>query len=185
MAYVHLLSTYAMWVVPMSLFIKSFPNFLRPFVGGIVRAILRRQFHRKIEAILLPIVKQVLSGNMASEEDTFMKWYMEETKNSVKALDPDVLVSCIISINFAGIHTTELSSTQVMYHILGHKGAENLITALRLEIETVRNNSDEEHWTWEQLEKLKLLDSVIRETLRLAPIGKFIQYSIQAGSLLN
>lgn len=172
MSYVRLLSTYAMWVVPMSLLIKSFPKILRPIVGSIVRSVLRRQFHNKIEAILMPIAKQVISGNLVSEEDTFLKWYLEETKNSAKALDPNVLVSSIISINFAGIHTTELSSTQVMYHILSYKGADSLITALRVEIEMIRNNSSEEHWTWDQLEQLNLLDSVIRETLRLAPIGK-------------
>ena len=70
-----------------------------------------------------------------------------------------------MTFSVAAIHTTSDMLTQVLYDLCGRDA---LIQALREEVITV---VQEEGWTKPTLYKLKLMDSVLKESQRLKPIS--------------
>ncbi|GMG29258.1 unnamed protein product [Aspergillus oryzae] len=70
-----------------------------------------------------------------------------------------------LTFSVAAIHTTSDMLTQVLYDLCGRDA---LIQALREEVITV---VQEEGWTKPTLYKLKLMDSVLKESQRLKPIS--------------
>ena len=171
------LSDYAETAMPAGLLIRLFPKFLRPTIGGLVRAWRIRRYHSSLfQTLVPPIAKLVRESQQAekpstTEQSTFVSWWIQEaidTQNS-KAMDPAVIAAVIVQLTFAGLHTTTLTTTSAMYHILSYKDSATLIEELREEI--AQSSADfKGHWTWARLEKMTLLDSVVRESLRCAPI---------------
>jgi cytochrome P450 len=163
--------------MPAGLLIRLFPPVFRPMIGGLVRAWRVRQYHRSLfQSLVPPIAKLVQESQQVgkssnTEQSTFVSWWLQEsidTQNS-KAMDPAVIAAVIIQLTFAGLHTATLTATSTMYHILSFKDSAALVEELREEI--ARSSADAEgHWTWACLEKMTLLDSVIRESLRCSPI---------------
>lgn len=66
------------------------------------------------------------------------------------------------------IPTTVATFNKVVNNILSSEHAEDLINELREESEFLVD-ADHSHWTWTELQRLNLLDGVIKETLRLSP----------------
>lgn len=111
---------------------------------------------------------KVLSQN----QNSFVSWWIQEElqyPQGTVSKDPKTLAEIVMQLNFAGLHTTSLTTTNVFYHILSYKDADALIEELRVENEKYLCNSDSEK-TWACLESMTLLDSVIRESLRCTPI---------------
>jgi cytochrome P450 len=163
--------------MPAALVIRFFPPVLRPLIGGVVRAWRIRKYHSTwFQTLVPPIAKLVQESQQeekpsTTEKSTFLSWWLQEaidTQNS-KAMDPAVIVAVIIQLTFAGLHTTTLTTTSAMYHILSYKNSTALVAELREEI--LQYSTDAKGTcTWACLEKMTLLDSVIRESLRCAPI---------------
>lgn len=105
------------------------------------------------------------------DKQTFASWWIAETANrdGMVAIDPKPLAEIIMQLNFAGLHTTSLAATNVFYHILSYPRANVLINDIRAEADRFSYHDDGEK-TWASLEKMVILDSVIRESLRLAPL---------------
>lgn len=76
----------------------------------------------------------------------------------------------IFMINFPGVHTTAVSATSVLLDILSDPIDENLVNHLRAEIESIAGNSSG-YWNAEDLERAALLDSAVKESLRLNGIN--------------
>lgn len=154
-----------------------FPPILRPIVGKLVRAWRVRWYHRRLLQILVPSIAKMSQDSQSDETSTrhqnsFASWWIQEATDGLsdsKALDPTVLATIIIQLNFAGLHTTSLTTANALYHILSYKNSTDLMNELRSEIGQSATDA-EGHWTWACIEKMTLLDSVVRESLRCAPI---------------
>lgn len=179
--FLRLLSSYSRTALPSALLIRIFPRVLRPIVGRLVRALRIWRYDRKLLRTLVPLTTELLqerdaAGNTSRSDETFASWWVKDAANvtnNPKALDPAVLATVIIQLNFAGTHGTSLATTNVLYHILSCKDAQDLIIDLRNEIEGA-TRSEKGHWTWACVEKMELLDSVVRESLRCAPIDSAV-----------
>lgn len=73
-------------------------------------------------------------------------------------------------INFPGVHTTAVSATSVLLDILSDPVDENLVNDLRAEVESIAGSSSGD-WTAEDLGRAALLDSAVKESLRLNGIN--------------
>jgi hypothetical protein len=89
-----------------------------------------------------------------------MQWMEDSAKG--RPYDPAVSQ---LAMSVVAIHTTSDMLTQVLLDLCGKDG---LIKELRQEIITV---IQEEGWKKSTLYKLKLMDSVLKESSRLKPIG--------------
>ncbi|KAL9615710.1 MAG: hypothetical protein Q9160_009319 [Pyrenula sp. 1 TL-2023] len=177
--YTRLASSYTTWSLPAALFIKLFPRMLRPVVGSIVRYGIVWFLQGRLLSMLHPLMNQRLQqkprqGHQKEHElgETFPTWWIEEAEkltNKSNFLDPHVMAQLIIQLNFAGIHTTTLTATNTVFDLLKYPQATELIDKLRKEIESVTSDMSGQNWDWDRLAQLKLLDSIIRESMRINP----------------
>lgn len=145
------------------------PKLVRPLVA---------RFHpgcRKIQAelrdarnIINPVlVERAAEKRAAAEQGMSPKRYadaMEWMEQCAKGRPYDAGASQL-SFSLAAIHTTSDMITQVLYDLCGK---EELIDALREEARTV---IQAEGWQKTTLYKLKLMDSMLKESQRLKPTG--------------
>lgn len=118
------------------------------------------------EAIITPVLEKrrkskedaVSQGKVPESYCDAMEW-MEQCANG-RHYDPAVAQ---LTFSLAAIHTTSDLLTQVLYDICGKN---DLIQELREEVITVVK---EEGWKKPTLFKLKLMDSVVKESQRMKP----------------
>ena len=166
-----------MLVFPAAVCIRLFPEPLKSLVGRCFRIFFNWRYISPLEARLLKFTTSKIEEAKHSQRPllatgSFAHLLVQEAAKQPggsEALTPKTLAWTIISLNFAGVHTTSMMITAAMYNILSCDPAMGLVEKLRLEIaEELPGTSGS--LTWTHVDRLKLLDAVIRETLRLNPI---------------
>ncbi|RAL07410.1 cytochrome P450 [Aspergillus homomorphus CBS 101889] len=159
--------------------IKAFPAFLHPIVGPIV-GLVNRYFERVFHARLKPIIEKKIQDQKNATDSEVMK---ETLKSKGSLLDlliqagmrskwPMELTTMwlayrIFMINFPGVHTSGVSATSVLLDILSYSDV-NLVDLLREEVLSISSDGS---WTAQDLAKAALLESAIKESLRLNGIN--------------
>ncbi|KAH9975535.1 cytochrome P450 [Lactifluus volemus] len=155
--------TFAINVVKFGMVLSMFPKPLRPIVSRILSDF-PSQIRQETEYIR-PMVEERFAKMKEFGEDwddkpnDMLMWLMNEAKGVERSLDG--LARRLLLINFASIHTTSLTLTQVLYRLLSHP---ECIEPLREEVEAV---VAEDGWTKVGMDKMYKIDSFIRETQRL------------------
>jgi len=88
-----------------------------------------------------------------------LMWLMNEAKEEERSLEG--LTKRMLLVNFASLHSTCLTLTQVFYRLVDNP---DYVEPLRREVEAV---VAEEGWTKAGIDKMHKIDSFIRETQRL------------------
>lgn len=148
--------------------VKRYPKFLHRFVNWFLPETrhLRTQI-AEARRIIQPVIdKRAAAGWIHPENGSGKKYtdalqWMHELSDEKKS---DFAIGQL-GLSLAAIHTTTDLLTQVMYELCQHP---DLIQPLRDEIATVLG---EEGWKRTSLYKMKLMDSVIKESQRLKPPG--------------
>lgn len=147
--------------------LRWWPKFTRPIAARFLPATRKvRDDLDKSRAIIVPVLEKrkaekqaaIARGETPAKYNDAMEW-MEQC---AKGRPYDAAVSQL-SISLAAIHTTSDMLTQVLYDICAHDG---LVDELREEIRTVVG---EEGWQKPTLYKLRLMDSVLKESQRVKP----------------
>ncbi|KAI9375670.1 cytochrome P450 [Aspergillus egyptiacus] len=149
--------------------LRLWPVFLRRLVSGFLPS------YRKLQAeldearsIIIPVLEQrkaekqaaIARGENPKKYNDAMEWMEQCAKG--RPYDAAVVQ---LSLSLAAIHTTSDMLTQVLYDICCEDG---LVDELRREIMEV---VQAEGWKKTTLYKLKLMDSVLKESQRLKPTG--------------
>ncbi|CBF80737.1 hypothetical protein AN8530.2 [Aspergillus nidulans FGSC A4] len=149
--------------------LRMWPTFMRrlvaPFIPGVQKI---RAELEEARRIILPVLEKrkaekqtaIAAGKTPARYNDAMEW-MEQC---AKGRPYDAAVSQL-SLSLGAIHTTSDMLTQVLYDICGHS---DLVDELRQEVLTV---IAAEGWQKTTLYKLKLMDSVLKESQRVKPIG--------------
>lgn len=149
--------------------LRQWPRLIRPLVANFLPSC--QKIRRELDEAR-SIIKPVLQARREAKQTTArdgktpvrfndaMQWMEEVAKG--RPYDAAVMQ---ISFSVVAIHTTSDMLTQVLYDLCGK---EDIIQALRLE---VINVAREEGWGKHSLHKLKLMDSVLKESQRLKPIS--------------
>ena len=153
--------------------IRMAPRFVRPLLGRMFRPILQRHYATFVRHVS-PVIEQYLSGGTPSEKspisaDTLIGWYLAEARklpDASEAVKLETMASLILSLNFAALHSTTITCTDVVINILSYESVQELIQILRDEIKHVLEGTNGS-WSLASLDKMHRLDSVVRETLRL------------------
>ncbi|KAI1118587.1 cytochrome P450 [Nemania sp. NC0429] len=152
--------------------LRIYPKLLRPIVHWFLPEckLLRRQA-AKARSIIQPVISQrqlerrkaLEEGRPVPEYDDAINWAEEESKQY--KYEPATLQ---LSLAGASIHTTADLLSKTILELLAHP---ELIQALRNEaIEVLRVHG----WTKTGLYNLKLMDSVLKETQRVQPLGMVV-----------
>ncbi|KAH9063633.1 cytochrome P450 [Lactarius vividus] len=159
---------FAINVMKFAAILRPFPEFLKPLV---TRAIsnLPSKFQREMEFIR-PMYEERLAkteelGDQKWEDapNDMLMWLMNESKGVERSLEG--VARRMLAVNFAAIHTTSSTMTQVLYRLLANP---EYVEPLRKEVEAVVG---EYGWTTDAMDKLHKIDSFVRETQRLDGIG--------------
>ncbi|PGH15783.1 hypothetical protein AJ79_02163 [Helicocarpus griseus UAMH5409] len=149
--------------------LRLWPALVRPVVAKFLPSC--RKVRREIQEtrdIISPVIKERREAKEAANRagkkperyHDAMEWMEECAKG--RPYDPAIAQ---LSFSLAAIHTTSDMITQVLLDICQCEG---LIQEMRKEIISV---IQEEGWKKTALYKLKLMDSVVKESQRLKPIG--------------
>ncbi|KAI0254414.1 cytochrome P450 [Lactifluus subvellereus] len=155
--------TIAVNVVKFGLIISMFPKPLRALVSRILSN-LPSQIRQEIEFIRPMVEERFAKMEEFGEEwddkpNDMLMWLMSEAKGVEKSVDG--LARRLLLVNFAAIHTTSITFTQVLYRLLANP---EHIEPLREEVEAV---VAQEGWTKAGMDKMHKVDSFIRETQRI------------------
>jgi hypothetical protein len=153
--------------------IRMAPRFLRPLLGRMFRPILQRHYTKFVNHVS-PVIKKYLSGETLSEKspmstDTLIGWYLAEARKlpeASEAMKLENIASLVLSLNFATLHSTTITCRDVIINMLSYESDQELIQILPDEIEHVLEGTNGS-WPLASLDKMRHLDSVVRETLRL------------------
>lgn len=143
--------------------LRLFPEFLRPYISQLTPV--PRKI-RQAENLLAPFLKErlELDAKYGSDWDErpndVLSWLLKGAAPSQKTLHD--LTLRILAINFATVHTSATTVMCSLHYLAAHP---EYIPALREEIETA---IDEDRWTKKAVDKMRKLDSFIRESQRLS-----------------
>ncbi|KAF8463176.1 cytochrome P450 [Russula ochroleuca] len=161
--YLNLNVTYAANVVKFGMIISLFPKPLKLVVSRMLSN-LPSQIQQEIEFIK-PMVEERFAKMQEYGEDwddkpnDLLMWHMSEAKGVERSVEG--LARRLLVINFASIHSTSTTLTQVLYRLLANP---EYIEPLRQEVDSVIT---EEGWTKAGMDKMHKIDSFIRETQRV------------------
>lgn len=147
--------------------LNLWPKAVRPIVARFnpVCRNLRQQIARA-RAAMSPVLQERAVANEAGLQKDYqdaLQW-VDEIANGRK-YDP-VLVQLTLAV--AAIHTSSDLLCQALYYICSYEHQETLVQKLREEIiSAIRNGG----WAKGALQKLTLMDSVLKESQRLKPVG--------------
>ena len=149
--------------------LRLWPKLIRPLVANFLpRCQTIRKELDEAKRIITPILEErraakeaaIRAGKKPEHYVDAMEWMEECAKGR-----PYDAAMAQLSMSLAAIHTTSDLLTQVLLDICGR---DDLIQELRQEVVTV---VEEEGWKKPTLYKLKLMDSVVKESQRLKPIA--------------
>jgi len=156
--------SFAISVTIFGTIIGWFPKPLRPIVSRMLSN-LPSKIQQEVEFIR-PMVEERFAKMEEYGEDwddkpnDLLMWHMIEAKGVERSVEG--IARRMLVVNFASIHTTALTATQVLYRLLANP---EYLEPLREEVDGVIK---EEGWTKAGMDKMYKIDSFIRENLRLS-----------------
>ncbi|KAH9072825.1 cytochrome P450 [Lactarius deliciosus] len=165
----------------LAVIIRLFPKFLKPIVARVLSN-LSSQIQQGMEFIR-PMVEERLAQMEEFGEDwddkpnDLLMWVMNESQGVDRSLRG--FARRLLMINFASIHTTSTSFTNVFYRILSDP---ECIEPLRHEVETA---VAEEGWTKAGMDKMHKIDSFLRESMRVNSILGLSRISLRPFTFSN
>jgi len=168
-AYLNMMVGYTMHVIGSSFMIKLFPKALHPMAGALVHRFRTTPALRKAEGFLGPMIQERLDKiheegkDYADKPNDFTSWLLDNAPPEFATVED--VTSRILAVNFAAIHTSSTTFSHILFNLAKYP---HHFQPLREEIEDVINRDG---WTKSSLQKLRKLDSFMKETSRMDGIG--------------
>ncbi|KZV83351.1 cytochrome P450 [Exidia glandulosa HHB12029] len=166
--YVDINVRYTVDVIVSANIIKQFPQFLKPLVGRYMTPIPKT--YAKASRVMTEFIderkrqSEEHGKNWEDKPDDFLQWILDAGEARDK--ETPALITRLLRLNFAAIHTTALSFTFALYHVAAEPVKYQ--EALRQEVHEVLSRHG---WTKPAMEKMRKMDSLLRETQRYHGLG--------------
>ncbi|KIM22628.1 hypothetical protein M408DRAFT_332825 [Serendipita vermifera MAFF 305830] len=149
--------------------VNMFPEFLRPIVGRLMSPMEPRL--AKALKMAGPLVEEKIAqrGTEAQTED-YISWLIQYATD--RECNAKNILNRLMITNFAAIHTSSSTVTQALYWLLSRP---HYFEPLRAEILEVTERLG---WTREAIGSMPKLDSFMKESMRMTPIGPQIMNRI-------
>ncbi|KAE8444351.1 hypothetical protein EG329_000661 [Mollisiaceae sp. DMI_Dod_QoI] len=156
--------------------IRLIPSFLKPLLAWIV--LLPNRWHLyKCSKYLVPFIRQRIAdlnnaretGATKEQWNDFTTWYLEEVADNPDPTlrSPEKVMKRLMTINFAAIHTSTFTATNMLFDLLSSPNAADNLEEIREEILQVMAENNGK-WDKNSIAKLIKVDSAIRESLRIS-----------------
>lgn len=166
--YVDLCVKYALDVFISATILRNVPVLLRPFVSRYFTPI--RRTHARAERLMSACITERLRRHADGAEDLpddYLQWLIDTGAPHLHTVP--ALARHILRLNLAAIHSTAATVTFAVYQLAAHRDTYQ---------EPIRREAEGElaayGWTKAGLERLRLLDSFLRETQRFHGIGALL-----------
>ncbi|KAI0502860.1 ent-kaurene oxidase [Xylaria bambusicola] len=175
------LRDHAMSVFSGALLISCTPWPLKSLSGGIAAAMCKYQLKRALK-ICLPFVKDRLQKTAQSKADSAydwtppndgLQWIIEEcysSQNPAAQLDPKRVCHRIVPINDVSLHTSSFTLQNLILDLMSTDPSLGYVETLRKECAAALRKANGV-WTRDAVSSLKLVDSAIRESMRISTVG--------------
>ncbi|KAI1120267.1 ent-kaurene oxidase [Nemania abortiva] len=163
-----------------ALFINSTPKPFRSISGKIISMSCNYQFKRALK-LVLPFVQERLDNTARFKADSSFQWTPPEdglqwlidecyASGDARQLDPERVSFRLLFVNDISLHSTAYTAHNVILDLWTTDPSSGVVEALREECERVFRQAGGS-WTREAVSKLNLVDSAVRESMRLAPFA--------------
>ena len=167
---------YASNIIISGIFLKLMPEWIKPVLG--YAAIAPTYYHyKKASKYLIPLIEtrlQTLQSNPEKDPaallpNDFVTWSILESR---KASDPhertpELIAKRTMTTNFAAIHTTTMTSTNLLIDMLSTAPSDRVLESLTDEITTIARDKRGD-WSKSSLALMTRMDSALRESMRLS-----------------
>ncbi|KAL4925061.1 cytochrome P450 [Aspergillus undulatus] len=161
--------------------INAAPKPFKHLVGGAVR-LLCYYYSQRAARRCLPLVKERLEHTARLRLDTAypwdppkdaLQWIIDEcyTSGQPQQLAPERVAQRLLLLNVISLHSTSFTLQNVILDLASTDPSAGVIDALREECRSVLQESGSSSWTYEAVKKLRLVDSAVRESMRLTPFA--------------
>ncbi|KAL0949751.1 hypothetical protein HGRIS_009789 [Hohenbuehelia grisea] len=167
--YIELNTRFTMDVFIAGMLINLFPKFLHPIVGPLFSPASRG--YKRAFKHLGPLVEQRMrddeeyGADRADRPIDLISLLMDNAPEEERTLR--LYIMRVLLVNFAAIHTTSYNFTHALFYLAAKP---EYVQPLREEVENI---IAEEGWTKTAVEKMRKVDSFIREASRIIGIGAF------------
>ncbi|EXJ73202.1 uncharacterized protein A1O5_02962 [Cladophialophora psammophila CBS 110553] len=162
--------------------LKLFPDFLRPLAAVLIAR--PNRYHTKcFSRLVRPEIERrqkLLEGQNGDlekklgdpEPNDFLQWSIRRAQESPYPAerDPDIIAERLLAVNFAAIHTSTFSITNVIFDLVASNPSKKYLEQIREEASSIIA-ADNGVWTKSGLAKMYKTDSTLRESSRL---GSFL-----------
>ncbi|KAM7189906.1 Ent-kaurene oxidase [Rhypophila sp. PSN 637] len=133
----------------------------------------RREAAELLKPTLIARTAELQHGESRTTHQDAIQWLIETFQSRGKTLTPDTLAQSIFGIMTAAIDSTSATATWMLYDLLQNPDAfsdirEEIIAVQKRHIDDPSSPKSESFiWTRQTLSELRVLDSFLRESLRL------------------
>jgi cytochrome P450 len=177
------LRDHAMGIFGSALVIGCTPNLFKPIPGAIAAATCQYLFRRAAK-MSLPFIKERLDNTAKLKADPSfdwtppndgLQWIIDEcyTSGNPSQLDPGRVCHRLLLINDVSLHTTSFTMQDFILNLFSTDPSLGYVEILREECAAALEEAGGT-WTRQAIDKLKLVDSAIRESMRLSPVGQIM-----------
>ena len=156
--------------------LKLVPQIFQPLVAWMF--VLPNRYHLfKTSKYLIPFIKQRIedlkeaqkTGNPRTDLNDYTTWHINEVADDPTAAErtPQKIAMRIMTINFAAIHTSTFTATNILFDIYSSPLVNTYVKEIRKEVEQALSESGGK-WDKNIIAKLIKTDSAVRESLRVS-----------------
>ena len=167
---------YASNVIVSSVFLKLMPEWIKPVLG--YAAIAPTYYHyKKAAKYLVPLIEERQKKVHENPEkkpadilpNDFVTWSIEESQRSPDPRErtAELIAKRTMTTNFAAIHTTTMTSTNLLIDMLSAGPKEGVLESLTNEIDAIDRDRKGD-WSKSSLAAMTRMDSALRESMRLS-----------------
>jgi cytochrome P450 len=154
--------------------LKLVPAMFQPLVAWIF--VLPNRFHLyKASKYLIPFIQQRMKDLKEAEKtgiprpdlNDYTTWHIKEVELDGIENTPPKIAKRIMTLNFAAIHTSTFTATNILFDIYASPMANIYVKEIREEVEQALSESGGK-WDKSTIAKLIKTDSAVRESLRIS-----------------
>ena len=175
--YLENMRSFAMDIIASSSLLSFVPTWLKPIVGPIVTIPNRRHWAATAK-FTRPLIDARKESLKRKQEDPAFKWEepndyigwtlsLATAENRQDELNADLISRRLMAINFAAIHTTTITATNLFFDLFSVDPSKGYVEGIREEAEQVFREEGG-RWTKAGLQRLHRADSAIRESMRIS-----------------
>ena len=156
------------------LLLKLCPALLRP--GLAILLTLRTRYHySKCARHLVPFIrKSIAAWHLKLQElpDSYATWSIEDAMKYRDKVEqtPDMLSRRVMALNFAAIHTSTMTTVNLILDLASAPTQQGCLKRLSEENDLLHRKYGA-HWTRARIAEMIILDSALRESMRISGFG--------------